>query len=208
MGTAAHQPKGRLIPAPGGKHGKRTLGGRFPLAEQQRVEQTSKQSEPATTRQASRAGARHAPLTCRTGGTSSGHQAGTSVHELRWQQIPPQKNEPTRLPASKQELQSRHHAGTAAHRSKRQQTQTLSTQWTAGRQSGGHRRPPAERAVNPSARRQAWQTDTRQAPPPSGRSGGRSSHQASMASGHRAGTTDHELKWQQIQPPKKQAKHS
>jgi hypothetical protein len=29
-----------------------------------------------------------------------------------------------------------------------------------------------------------------------------------MASGHRAGTTDHELKWQQIQPPKKQAKHS
>jgi chemotaxis signal transduction protein len=29
-----------------------------------------------------------------------------------------------------------------------------------------------------------------------------------MASGHQAGTTDHELKWQQIQPPKTQAKHS
>ena len=106
---------------------------------------------------------------------ASGHRAETTDHELKWQQNQPPNCRPSELPTTKQAMRSRHRAD-PAHQPKER-----------------HIRPPGK---------QAKQATTRRAPPPIGRDGGTSNHQASMASGYQAGTTDNRLKWQQIQPTK------
>jgi hypothetical protein len=66
VGTAAHQPKGREIPAPGGKHGKQTLGRyRRPAAEVA--------ADPAT-KQAWQAGTEQGLSTTSWNGSRSNHQ--------------------------------------------------------------------------------------------------------------------------------------
>ena len=58
---------------------------------------------------------------------ASAHRAETTDHELKWQQIQPTKNNPSKLLATKQATQSRHRAGTSAHKPKKQQTQPLAS---------------------------------------------------------------------------------
>ena len=147
VGTAAHQPKGRLIPAPGGKHGKRTLGGRFPLPNSRGLSrQASKANPPPPGKRAEQAlGTRRSPAEL---AAHPGHQAGTSVHELKWQQTPTPK---------------------------RRTNQTASQQArTAEKAPCGHRRPPIEKAANSNTEHALGSRQTiRWAPPPTSRKGGK-----------------------------------